>query len=364
MSRLRSASSKPFDAIVVGGGPAGSATAGLLARAGLRALLIEATHYEKPSRLETLPPAIKPRLVRLGVWPRFERQYRDRIDGTIAFWGNAAPAVDEYAYSCYENGWLVNRRDFDRMLAGHAADAGARVLLDTRVIGCRFTGVDWRVRVQTPTRVETMRSSFLVDATGRTGTAGHAGSRRFVHDSIVAVTWLARANGGSAYALLEAAADGWFYSAQREDDWVAAMYVTDARQLRSSRSGIAQTVATALESAPHTSLRIAPPAREWMPQVVSAAVARRSLAAGPQWIAVGDAAASMDPLCGRGVADALDSAFAASAAISSSDSRAALAVYQRSLSTRWLRDLTIRRDYYASERWRRSGFWRRRLCAS
>jgi flavin-dependent dehydrogenase len=359
------ASPKPFDAIVVGGGPAGSATAGLLARAGLRALLVEATHYEGPSRLETLAPAVKPRLARLGAWSRFEGQRHDRIDGTIAFWGNAAPAVDEYAFSCYENAWLVNRHDFDRMLAEHAADAGARVLLDARVFGCRFTGVDWRVHLQTPAGVETMRSSFVVDATGRTGTAGHGGSRRFVHDSIVAVTWLAPSNSGSAYALLETAADGWFYSAEREDGCVAAMYVTDGRRLRSSRSGIARTVTTALKSAPHTSIRIRHSVQEWMLRVVSAAVSRRSPAAGPQWVAVGDAAASMDPLCGRGVVDALDSAFAASAAIVSSDSQAALAVYQRSLSTRWLRDLTIRREYYASERrWCRSDFWRRRLCPS
>ena len=359
MSRLRFASSKPFDAIIIGGGPAGSATAGLLARAGLSAVLVEATHYQRRSRMETLPPAIKPRLVRLGAWPRFEQQRYDRIDGTIAFWGNAAPAIDEYAFSCHEHAWLVDRGDFDRTLAVHAADAGARVLLDTRVLGCRFTGVDWRVDLQTPAGVETMRSSFVVDATGRTGTAGHAGSRRFVHDSIVAVTWLAPANGESAYALLETAADGWFYSAQREDGCVAAMYVTDACRLRSSRFGIARTVRAALKSAPHTSIRISHSAREFRPRVVSAAVSRRSPAAGPQWVAVGDAAASMDPLCGRGVVDALDSAFAASVAIGSSDSQAALAVYQRSLSTRWLWDLTIRREYYASERWR-SDFWRRR----
>jgi hypothetical protein len=70
----------------------------------------------------------------------------------------------------------------------------------------------------------------------------------------------------------------------------------------------------------------------------------------------------MDPLCGRGVIDALDSAFAASAAIGSLDSEVALAAYQRSLSSRFLRDLTIRREYYASEKMRRrSDFWRRRL---
>jgi flavin-dependent dehydrogenase len=365
MSRIHPASSKPFDAIIVGGGPAGSATAGLLARAGLRALLIEATHYEKPSRLETLPPAVKPRLARLGAWSRFERQRHDRIDGTIAFWGNATRAVDEYAFSCYENAWLVNRRDFDRMLAEHAADAGARVQLDTRVVGCHIAGSEWRVQVRTPAGVKTLRSWFVVDATGRTGTAGHAGSTRFVHDSIVAVTWLAPANGGSAYALLETAADGWFYSAEREDGCVAAMYVTDARRLRSSGSGITRSVSSALESAPHTSMRIRHSAREWMPRVVSAAISMRSPAAGPQWVSVGDAAASMDPLCGRGVVDALDSAFAASGAIGSSRPAAALEAYQKSVLTRWLRDLTIRREYYASERrWCRSGFWRRRVSPS
>jgi len=63
-----------WDAIVVGGGPAGSATALLLARAGASVLLLDRARFPRHKACsEYLSPATTPILERLGVLAPIER---------------------------------------------------------------------------------------------------------------------------------------------------------------------------------------------------------------------------------------------------------------------------------------------------
>src|SRR6266567_371682 len=59
------------DVVVLGGGPAGSAIALALARRGYSVVVIERSDYKNTRLGETLPPAIRKALARLGVWGRF-----------------------------------------------------------------------------------------------------------------------------------------------------------------------------------------------------------------------------------------------------------------------------------------------------
>ena len=60
-----------FDVAVLGGGPAGTASAIKLARLGREVIVIEQSKYDSPRAGETLPPHIKPILNELGVWHSF-----------------------------------------------------------------------------------------------------------------------------------------------------------------------------------------------------------------------------------------------------------------------------------------------------
>ena len=58
---------KTWDAVVIGGGPAGSSTAALLARAGRSVLLLEREQFPRFHVGESLLPYSLPLLDRLGV---------------------------------------------------------------------------------------------------------------------------------------------------------------------------------------------------------------------------------------------------------------------------------------------------------
>jgi flavin-dependent dehydrogenase len=85
--------------------------------------------------------------------------------------------------------------------------------------------------------------------------------------------------------------------------------------------------------------------------------------AGVDWLAVGDAAASYDPLASSGLTLALRSGEQATSAIvlRQAGERTAAARYGRALQERFTDYLLQRREYYSLEtRWPGSPFWERR----
>jgi 2-polyprenyl-6-methoxyphenol hydroxylase-like FAD-dependent oxidoreductase len=100
------------------------------------------------------------------------------------------------------------------------------------------------------------------------------------------------------------------------------------------------------------------------PRVVAAHSAWLPRVAAPGWLAVGDAAASHDPLSASGILRALDSAVHAAHAIHSAlvDGRMEpLAEYEARQAQAYLRYAETRARYYQLEqRWPDAPFWRRR----
>src|ERR1700735_1659026 len=79
---------RQVDVVLMGGGPAGSATALLLGKAGLSTLILNPA--PKYSRLgETLPAAAAPLLRHLGVWNSFCEQDPSRLGGLASAWGGS-----------------------------------------------------------------------------------------------------------------------------------------------------------------------------------------------------------------------------------------------------------------------------------
>ena len=161
------------DVIVIGGGPAGSTAATLLARAGRNVLLLEREKFPREHVGESLLPFCYTLFKDLGVVDEMKKsfvrkpgvRFIDRDGRTSTTWCFDHVIKDETYLS-----FQVIRGDFDHMLLKNAAKNGAEVREETSVIEADVTSVSDRVTVKSLDlngQKALHRARFLVDASGR-----------------------------------------------------------------------------------------------------------------------------------------------------------------------------------------------------
>ena len=161
-----------FDVLVVGGGPAGSTVATLLARRGERVLLVEKDRHPRFHIGESLLPMNMPLFDELGVADEIARIGIPKYGAEFV-----SPCHDKPSHLEFAQGWdkslasayEVRRSEFDHVLLKHAAATGAQVIEGWRVTSVEFPApgrVIARARGEDGQERQ-FEAKFLVDASGR-----------------------------------------------------------------------------------------------------------------------------------------------------------------------------------------------------
>ena len=161
------------DVLVMGGGPAGSTAAILLAGKGYRVVLLEKARHPRFHIGESLLPANLPLFERLGVADRIRAIGMEKWGAEfISPWDGRhqefefADAWDKSLALSYQ----VRRSAFDEILIRRAAEAGALVIEGCRVREVQFSDAGRSARVEAvheDGRTGCWEARYLVDATGR-----------------------------------------------------------------------------------------------------------------------------------------------------------------------------------------------------
>ncbi len=344
------------DAIIVGRGPAGCATAIALRRQGATVAIVDRAAHAPAHAGETLAPAACDTLARLGVADRFRADGHEPSCGVRAAWGSARLHSNDFLLHPNAVGWHLDRARFDRMMAGAALDTGATILPGARLVGLSSTGDGWEVTLQEGERRSCVSGRVLVDATGRAAcVARRLGAHPIAFDRLIAIARLFalrdRDHAAHSYALLEAANAGWWYSAVLPGNRAVSVFFTDPEFRRD------------IQPAPHTRERFARciPLSDYTVRPAHSAVLDRP--AGRRWLAVGDAASTWDPLSSQGIDKAMRSGIGAAAAIAEHlcGDASAFARYASGVHAAFGQYLDVYRKFYRREaRWPRAPFWRRR----
>lgn len=160
------------DVAVIGGGPAGSTAAALLAERGYRVALFEKEHHPRFHIGESLLPANLPLFERLGVAEEVRAIGMPKWGAELVSPAHPAPARLAFAEAWDRSlpfSYQVRRSQFDEILFRNAERRGARALE-----GCRVREVEFRpaggaaLEVQEAGGVtERWRARFVIDASGR-----------------------------------------------------------------------------------------------------------------------------------------------------------------------------------------------------
>jgi 2-polyprenyl-6-methoxyphenol hydroxylase-like FAD-dependent oxidoreductase len=234
-------------------GPAGAATALLLAQRGRDVMLVEASSYGEPRFGEMLPPEINPLLRELGVWEGFVRSKPLASPGIVSAWGSADARETHFIANPHGSGWHVDRNVFDKLLSDAAASAGAEVVTGAAALRSTQDDGAWRIALSGE-RERALHARFVVDAGGRNGLRIGDVARE-IDDRLLAI-FLRLAFDSELprdrRTLIESAPDGWWYCAPLPSGETAAVLFVDPSQY--VRDGF--EIAEQLASAPLTCARV------------------------------------------------------------------------------------------------------------
>ncbi|MFF6877094.1 MULTISPECIES: FAD-dependent oxidoreductase [unclassified Streptomyces] len=328
-----------FDVIVVGGGPGGSTTAGLVAKAGHRVLLLEKEHFPRYQIGESLIPAtIHGICGLLGVADEIDAQgFTPKAGGTFRWGSSPDPWSFVFALSPKLAGpssraYQVERSKFDEILLRHSARLGVDVRegctvtkvleSDDRVSGVVYTDPDGRTR--------TAHARHVVDASGhrsRTNTA--VGGERMYSKFFQNIAVFGYFEGGERLPyprrgniFCEAFEDGWFWYIPLTDDLTSVGAVVNRDKAAEVQGDRPTALEKLIAKAPHVSGMLAN-AKRVTDGIYGEVRVRKDYSYlhsrfwKPGMVLVGDAACFIDPVFSSGVHLATYSALLAARSINS-----------------------------------------------
>ncbi len=307
------------DLLVIGAGPAGSALAASMARAGASVMLVEAARHPRAKACaEYASPRILEELIRIGIPPSEWTDAAAPLAGMHLHAGGRATMIRYADDRGPRSAWGVDRRTFDARLASHAVWCGAA--LRERASAVRLETADGRVRGAWIRDHETdiqelVTADWTVGADGvRSTVARLAGVERRVRfpRRLGLVAHYAGAGGPTGYGEMHVGAGGYIGLAPTAG---GALNVGMALPLDGTSGSSRSRFEAAIAALPMVASRLAD-ARRISPIRGAAPIGHRvTRTAGPGWLLIGDAAGFVDPFTGEGIHRALRSARAATDAL-------------------------------------------------
>jgi flavin-dependent dehydrogenase len=166
---------RAYDAIIVGGGPAGSTAAAVLAMKGRNVLVLEKEKFPRYHIGESLIPHCYFTLERIGMIPKLQASHFTKKYSVQFVTPNGKLSQPFYFYQHRDHPssqtWQVLRSEFDQMMLDNAREKGAAVIEEITVREViEEDGVVVGVRaVDKEGRLQEFRAPVTIDATGRDG---------------------------------------------------------------------------------------------------------------------------------------------------------------------------------------------------
>lgn len=357
------------DVAIIGGGPAGAATALALLQSGEHSVVVVDRSDLRHMRVgEQVSASIFQFLDYLGV-PQsafgeacFSPGYASRSFWSDSKVGQPRDAVFTSAGATYQ----IDRDTFDLTLLTETVERGGQVWPGTTCRAFRQTSqLDWLLDLSHPAEgpIE-LSARYLVDATGRQSNVSRylgLGTRK--HDQLMGLgVFISRDE--EVEQLLEPVPLGWWYTAPLPGQRAAVVLFTDADLASEHRLHGAEEWQRQLQHTNHVARAVQGGIAEGKPWTRTAHTHLALPHSNPRFIQVGEAVAAFDPIASVGIGFALSTGCQAAGYIAAEldGEGCSQEVYHNDITVYFNEYQTLRHRYYAGSRqFEAEAFWQRRI---
>jgi flavin-dependent dehydrogenase len=308
-----------YDVAIVGGGPAGSTAATLLAKAGRRVVVLEREKFPRFHIGESLLPFSMLTFDRLGVREKLDRTFLPKYGGEIMA-ACGTRAIKFYFRDGFrsqrDQAYQVTRSEFDKLLLDHSLENGAEVREETEVTKVDFA--DDRVKIDlengdgATSRIE---ARYLLDCSGRQTLLGSFFKVKRTYDHLQKFSVFAhyenidRLPGKDATLIrMVRGLDSWFWMIPLTETRTSIGVVMDTKAFRETKLAPEAVLEKFIAEQPLMAERMKKAVRVSPVYSASDFSYRNTTLAGDRWLLAGDAAGFIDPVFSSGVFLAIMSA--------------------------------------------------------
>jgi flavin-dependent dehydrogenase len=362
-----------YHVVIVGAGVAGLTAALVLAKNGLKVAIIESKNTHASKMGECVQASLLNTLDKLGLRKQFEHDNHFQLQGYKVNWDEHGLYERNLLATPSGTGWLLNREKFDNMLVKATKLAGVDIywqskLAELHEVKNAESGYQssWKLDIVSLEKKWRLDVPFIVDGTGRARNV----ARQLVivkpkKDNLVACFCRIEHSQSkiltNQQAVIQSSEQGWWYLAPYSERYASLCYFTDPDlPLPKSAEDIWTLAVQQTQLNKHLIDSVV--AHEHDFKVVAAYSSCLESCVEENWLAIGDAACSYDPLSSYGITSAMGSAFYAAKAIvkTFNGQPEFLDVYQSLMQTNFKNYLTERNTQYQKVTQFNSLFWDRR----
>ena len=353
------------DILIIGGGIAGCIAAISLVDS-YHVTLIDKLYEPKERIGESLAPAAQRILKELNLLDDLENQlgslYQRNL-GMQSYWGSDQVYIVDHLRN--PDGFVksLNRKAFEAFLRKSAEDRGVHCLWGTKLYKSSFENSQWKTILKSDEKESYISASFVIDASGRQSHfARGLEIKRKVEDKLIAC-WMTLPNGKeNTMSTISASENGWWYSAVVPNNKRVVAFHADSDLIDKNDLKSTESLLKLAEENKEISSLLNESDDIQFHGTVAANSTKLEEVAGQNWVALGDAAVSFDPLSSQGMFNAMASAIQFKEIVKQIGFTDELPkVYSYQIDQIWQHYLKHKSLFYQAEtRWKSSEFWKRR----
>lgn len=353
--------------MIIGAGPAGCSCAISLLNAGIgNVVIIDNSKGGKFHIGESIPPDMNFLLKQLGVYESFLEEGHEPCYGSCSYWGSPLRGYNDSLLSPHGHGWHLDRSKFNQFLIKESIKRGAKIISEATYMGADKCDVGYQVQYQKKGQIkETIDAHFVIDATGSRGIfASDQGSYKIQGTPLVCMGLRFKNKGNrevSKLTHLESVENGWWYAARIPGEFLLVTFYTTAAIVKELGLHDLKNWIHLLAEAPSTFdlLSQMEPVERRVRGFNASSFCLNTMI-GEDWLAIGDAATTYDPITSQGITKATTQGARAAEIIAYhlQGEKEALLQYEKEVKAQYEYYLSSRSYFYNLEkRWPGSSFW-------